>query len=490
METNQCLREGSYLRNNTYRIIRVLGQGGFGITYLAFDESLERYVAIKEFFPQGYCNRDEYTSHVTTAITSAADLVVKLRNKFLKEARNIAKFVHPGIIKIFTAFEENNTAYYVMEYIEGGSLDDLIKSTGPLNKAVAIDYINRIGHALDYIHSYRMNHLDIKPANIMLRKSDGQPILIDFGVSKQYDYTGHQTSTTPVGLSHGYSPFEQYQAGGINEFSPATDLYSLAATLYYLLTATHPPQAALLLDRELEFPNGFDPTVRNAIKKAMAPARKDRYPDVTTFLRALHGQQAVLTDDTTITNLSRQGKQVSYQKHQRQNVAPNIDPLTSEQIVDFGRPEPEKKSKNSVLLWVGIGIAAAILVFVLLVMIGRSASSQNEKEYDTVATEVESEYISEEPEIRTEKISEKKTEEKKKAESANPSPRKKSTSTASSKEKTKSSSDGKNDVAKKPAESKTLQNVPHHKDEYLIPKTSSVLKENGRSDKKLAGEIE
>ncbi len=289
MEISQGLREGSYLRNNTYRIIRVLGQGGFGITYLAFDESLDRYVAIKEFFPQDYCDREGTTRHVTTLISSAKDLVEKLRLKFLKEAKNIAKFDHPGIIKIHAAFEENNTAYYVMEYIEGGTLEDYIRENGPFPYEKAINYINRIGHALDYVHSQHINHLDIKPANIMLRASDGQPIMIDFGVSKQYDHSGHQTSTSPVGLSDGYSPLEQYQSGGINEFSPQTDLYALAATLYFTLTGNHPMQAALLIDNELKFPEGIDQRVTDAIRKAMSTSRKNRQPSVGAFLQELNG---------------------------------------------------------------------------------------------------------------------------------------------------------------------------------------------------------
>lgn len=210
----QTLSSGALLNNGIFRIERVLGQGGFGITYLATDLNLQRYVAIKEFFPKDYCDRDETTSHVTLGNKNTSEFVNRLKSKFLKEARNIAKFDHPNIIRIYAAFEEHNTAYYVMEYIEGESLSSLIKQNGPLRESQALDYIGKVGSALQYVHTRKINHLDVKPANIMLRRNDNSPILIDFGLSKQYDSEGNQTSTMPPGFSHGFAPIEQYNEGG------------------------------------------------------------------------------------------------------------------------------------------------------------------------------------------------------------------------------------------------------------------------------------
>ena len=264
---NNGLKPGALLRHDTYRIERILGQGGFGITYLATDLSLERYVAIKEFFPKDYCDREESTSHITDGTSSNIELVSRLKAKFLKEARNIAKFDHPGIIKIHTAFEENNTAYYVMDYIEGSNLNEIVKSSGALSEFKAVNYMTQVGDALDYIHKHNVNHLDIKPANIMIRKSDDRPILIDFGLSKQYDSEGNQTSTTPTGISHGYAPMEQYKAGGVSEFSPQTDVYSLAATLYYLISGKIPPHATDLIEESISFP---EDTIQEPIIKEPA----------------------------------------------------------------------------------------------------------------------------------------------------------------------------------------------------------------------------
>lgn len=294
----QTLTPGSFLQHGAYRIEAVLGQGGFGITYLATDVNLQRKVAIKEFFPKDYCEREDATSHVTLGTRNTAEFVNRLMAKFLKEARNIAKLNHPGIIRIFAAFEENNTAYYVMEYIEGESLSAMVKRGGPLPSSRAMRYVKEAGKALEYVHRLKINHLDIKPANIMVRRSDDTPVLIDFGLSKQYDSAGSQTSTTPTGISHGYAPLEQYNEGGVRNFSPQTDEYSLGATLYYLLSGVVPPHATTLNEEELTFPQGIPARLIAPISKSMSSARKDRYPDVATFIRALN-----LSDEEDDTQL-------------------------------------------------------------------------------------------------------------------------------------------------------------------------------------------
>lgn len=286
----QGLKHGTVLRGS-YRIERILGQGGFGITYLAVDITLDRKIAIKEFFPKDYCERDGSTSHVTLGTRNTTQFVNRLKAKFIKEAKNIAKFDHPGIIKIHAAFEENNTAYYVMDFIEGESLSATVKRDGPFPEDAALQYISKVGKALEYVHSHRMNHLDVKPANIMIRRSDNEPILIDFGLSKQYDTEGNQTSTTPTGISHGYAPMEQYNDGGVKEFSPQTDLYSLAATLYYILSGVVPLQATRLIDDELTFPTSIPAYLVSPIAKAMSTARRNRHNTVDEFLEEINEEQ-------------------------------------------------------------------------------------------------------------------------------------------------------------------------------------------------------
>ena len=245
------LHANTLLHNRRYAIQKTLGQGGFGITYLAYDNVNRRHVAIKEFFMKELCNRKGKTHHMSVPSTGSRKLVDKFRAKFLKEANTIANLSHPNIIKIYDIFEENATAYYAMEYISGGSLANLLEKEPDKRfcETDALHYLRQVAGALNYIHMLGINHLDIKPDNIL--NDNGRAVLIDFGVAKRYDNDGHQTSTTPVGLSHGYAPLEQYKSGGVAEFSPATDIYSLGATLYKLITGQTPPDANDVLENGL-----------------------------------------------------------------------------------------------------------------------------------------------------------------------------------------------------------------------------------------------
>ena len=281
------LRQGTLLKHGEYRIERELGHGGFGVTYLAVQVGLNRRVAIKEFFMSEYCNRDAETSHVTVPSEGSKELVTKFRNKFIKEAQNIAGLKHPHIISIHDVFEDNGTAYYVMEYLDHGSLADVVKRQGRLAEADALSYIRQIADALRYIHARNMNHLDVKPGNILIDENNAA-VLIDFGLSKRYDDEGNQTSTTPVGISHGYAPLEQYKKGGVGTFSPATDVYSLGATLYKLITGATPPDVNdILTDGLPSHPGIISPAVFAAIEQAMQPNKNKRPQTVEEFLALL-----------------------------------------------------------------------------------------------------------------------------------------------------------------------------------------------------------
>ena len=282
------LENGILLENGKYRIEKVIGRGGFGISYLGEHVNLGCKVAIKEFFMKEYCARDNGTSKVCTLSQSNAELVECCRVKFIKEARNLARFRHQNIVSVMDVFEENGTAYYVMEYHSGGSLAEKVKD-GPLAEADAVKYIRQVALALEYIHSMQVMHLDVKPANILLDGA-GNAVLIDFGLAKQYDSDGHQTSTTPVGLSHGYAPMEQYKKGGVSEFSPVSDIYSLGATLYKLVTGLTPPDANDVFDSGLpKLPASLSAGVRSAIEKAMQPRRMARPQNIGGFLALLDG---------------------------------------------------------------------------------------------------------------------------------------------------------------------------------------------------------
>lgn len=292
MDLSMQLTTGTLLQGGKYKIERVLGQGGFGITYLAEQVMLSRKVAIKEFFMKELCDRDESTSHVTLGTEGSRETVSRFREKYLKEARSIARLNHPNIVRIIDVFEENGTAYYVMEYAENGSLADKVKREGYLSEPVATRYILQVAEALDYIHQQKMNHLDVKPANIMLNEKD-EAVLIDFGISKQYDAaTGSQTSTTPIGRSEGFAPLEQYMQGGVSAFSPETDIYSLGATFYKLLTGVTPPNASWVNNEGLHqdelTAKGISQMAINVIMKAMEGRKKDRTKTIRAFIGGLN----------------------------------------------------------------------------------------------------------------------------------------------------------------------------------------------------------
>lgn len=286
------LQAETSLQNGKYRIVRVLGQGGFGITYLAEHTLLDKRVAIKEFFPKEYCDRDESTSRLIIGTKSSVEIVEMLKGKFIKEARNISRLNHPNIITIHDIFQENDTAYYVMEYIDGESLAEIVKRRGALPESEAVGYIRKVADAVGYMHSLRMNHLDLKPANIMVRKSDGEPILIDFGLSKQYDASGGQTSTTPIGISHGFAPIEQYRPGGVATFTPQTDVYALGGTVFALLSGAIPPHYSDILEYGLpELPSSVSQETANTIEKAMEPKKAKRPSTIDEFLALLAKNQ-------------------------------------------------------------------------------------------------------------------------------------------------------------------------------------------------------
>lgn len=194
-------------------------------------------------------------------------------------------------MRVHDVFEENDTAYYVMDYIEGESLGEIVRQRGAIPEAEAIKYVRDVADALEYIHSRNFNHLDIKPNNLIKRKSDGKVLVIDFGVSKQYDaITSESTTTTSVCISAGYSPAEQYSQKGMQSFSPQSDVYSLAATLYKLLTGVTPPEGTEVLNAGLPVDELVAHHVSEPVRLAIAMAMKkkqERTQSVAEFIESL-----------------------------------------------------------------------------------------------------------------------------------------------------------------------------------------------------------
>lgn len=286
------LKKGTALKGGEFIIEGVLGNGGFGITYLAHQTGLNRKVAVKEFFMEDFCNRDEDTSNVSVPSVGRRDQVLRFRKQFVKEAQTIAALNHPNIIKIISVFEENGTAYYVMEYVDGGSLDKMSTPESPMPEAEATKYVIQVAKALDYLHANNILHLDVKPANILV--CDGKAVLIDFGISKRYDPDyGEQTSTNMLAISDGYAPLEQYTKDGLARFTPAVDVYSLGATLYKLVTGYRPLSSGELAVSKngIEIPAGISRHTADAIRAAMAPAVGNRLQSVSAFVDMLQAEE-------------------------------------------------------------------------------------------------------------------------------------------------------------------------------------------------------
>ena len=373
-----ALPEGAMLMGGKYRIVRKLGQGGFGITYLAEHVVLRKRVAIKEFFFQQFCERDDGTSHVTVPTVGNRELVEKFRRKFVKEAQLIAsKLSHPSIVGVTDVFDENGTSYYVMDYIEGRSLSDIIKERGRIGEAEAIAIIDSVCRALAYVHSRNINHLDIKPGNIMVEAETGNVVLIDFGVAKQYDAaTGEATTTTPVGRSHGYSPLEQYKVGGVSQFSPESDIYALGATLYKMLTGTTPPEAGDVAQDGLPpIPSDISASVRRAITAAMSTAKKDRPHTVAEFLGILHGKTGV--EETEVEEKKHKQKQDDIEvividdgKGSSDNNGDRASDSSASGHNSHPQPQPEPApypQRRKWLPWVVADVVAAV-VFVAIML--------------------------------------------------------------------------------------------------------------------------
>lgn len=359
------LNVNSYLQNGKYRIIAILGQGGFGITYLAEQVALERKVAIKEFFLKDFCDRAADGTSVTLGTQSNKEMMERYLAKFKKEAKIISKFNHPNVIRVHDVFDENNTSYYVMEYLEGESLSALIAKNGAFSENVAIHYIKCIGNALEYIHSFGVNHLDVKPSNIMVRSS-GEPVLIDFGVSKQYDSGGQQTSSTPVGISEGYAPSEQYKKGGVSEFSPQTDIYSLGATFYHLVTGQVPPSAFDILNEGLPpLPVYLSNGVKTAIIQSMQPKKSDRPSNISQFLTIIQNGSSGTTSGAGY-EYSERTQYVSGETRRVSDTEKTafVSPVNPTRQPVVGSPSGGDGS-SSAILWV-IGVIISIIVVILL----------------------------------------------------------------------------------------------------------------------------
>ena len=292
------LKQGCTLKSGKYKIVKTLGQGSFGITYLAttrisMDGQLGKMdvnvnVTIKEFFMSDLNSR---ATDGTSVERTSSTLVMNYLNKFQREAENLSKLHHPNIVKVLEVFDENNTTYYVMEFIDGETIDEYIKRNGKLTVDESLIITQEVCSALSYMHDHKMLHLDLKPKNIM-RDTEGHIYLIDFGLAKQYNDNGEPESSTTLGLgTPGYAPIEQAHYKKDGTFPVTLDIYAVGASLYKMLTGTTPPESSYVLNDGLPHDALKTASVNDdviaVVEKAMAPIKKDRYQTVTDLSKAI-----------------------------------------------------------------------------------------------------------------------------------------------------------------------------------------------------------
>ncbi len=285
------LQIGTILRG-VYRIDSYLASGGFGKTYIATNIEFNERVAIKEFFIKDIAQRDSNTSVISVTNGENLELFAEQKEKFKKEARRMRQLNNPHIVRVHDLFEENGTAYYVMDYIDGENLAKRLERTGrPMSESEVRSILPQILDALKTVHDANIWHLDLKPSNIMLDKS-GNVKLIDFGASKQLNtQKGGATTGTRISYTPGFAPREQMELN-YKKFGPWTDLYSLGATLYNILSNKLPPMPIdvdddTTKDRHISFPlpDSVSFNMRNLIIWLMTTNYRERPKSIESVLK-------------------------------------------------------------------------------------------------------------------------------------------------------------------------------------------------------------
>lgn len=324
----QHLQPNTTLQGGKYKIERVLGQGGFGITYLAEQTSLHRYVAIKELFigGSGLAINDRRGNDVVVTNYANQAHFDQQKEKFKKEAIRLANLNHTNLAKVHDFFEENGTAYYVMDYINGESLRTKLNREGRLSEIIVLKYIQQLLPALEVAHRQSIWHLDIKPENILVDRNDNA-FLIDFGASKHIERSGTLTTSLVLAYTPGYCPPElaDLTYGNQNSFvqalkdiGPWTDIYALGATMYNLLTESIPPSSNRLYRdgrNAFMFPSDILSSTKDLIVRMMMPNKEDRPQSIKDLFMILSNESLINEEDILSKGVS--SKKVNFVLHDK-----------------------------------------------------------------------------------------------------------------------------------------------------------------------------
>lgn len=407
--------------NNKFYVGTALGEGGFGITYIGRDTKLDMKVAIKEFYPNGYVNRSNTISpRVNDSVSEdRKEFFEKGRERFLKEARILAKFSgEPGIVDVRDFFEENNTAYIIMEYLDGVDLKDYLKQKGTLTPDQTIRLLMPVMMSLKKVHAQGLIHRDISPDNIMLVEDKVK--LLDFGAARNVSAAANKSLS--VMLKPGYAPEEQYRSKG-NQ-GPWTDVYALCATMYKCITGVTPDDATQrVFSDEVKAPSALgieiSEEIESAIMRGMSVQQKDRYQSIDDLLRGLQGI-AVETTGANQTIAAVPNRKVDTEEPQYissekkaspiNSVSRNSDEEETQYLeVDDSEMEAKKllqkeekgeidmrneesktgKKTSGVVIGLMVGMAVVVigLLLLLIIMLGKEENQGEEHPTPTVKVE-------------------------------------------------------------------------------------------------------
>lgn len=403
------LSSGSVLQGR-YAVGRVIGKGGFGVTYLAYDIKHDEKIAVKEYYPYGIALRNPESTIVSVSTEEAADIFKSGAEKFYDEARLVAAFNgNPSIVSVYDFFYENDTVYYTMEYLEGQTLKGLVEKNGIITAAQAVYIAEKVSSALMTAHSANILHRDVSPDNIMIC-NDGKVKLLDFGAARQV--VANASQSLSVILKQGFAPLEQYQKKGRQ--GPWTDIYSLGATLYFALTKDIPDDPMTRFESDDEYSSNkysIEQPLWEIIRKATMLRIEDRYSNIFEFRSDLASsgitaeplvefeapEKIVLPSGVTAKPYSATA---SMRTSEQQAAVPPVTPppvqTSHTPAVPTSPPEqavpaeentsPEKKPSKKKLMTMTACAAALIIVVGSAVGIGVSMNSK-----DAVSTSLESE---------------------------------------------------------------------------------------------------
>ena len=393
-----ALKPGTILEGK-YLVGEMLGQGGFGITYIGFDLLLEQKVAIKEYYPMstGMVSREGHSTVVWSSAMMGKTGTQKGFDSFLKEARKMAKLGGiPGVVGVKSVFIQNETAYIVMDFIEGETLLKKLQKNGPMDFDSCVKLMTPIMQALAEVHEHGIIHRDISPDNIMVRP-DGKLILLDLGAAKDLDIQGNDGSvqSSQMVAKHGFSPIEQYSKSG--KVGPWTDIYAMAATIYYCCTGILPPPAT---DRTIDDTLACQPRLTQAqfdiLADCMRMRPQDRPQSMGTLLQMLthpQGEAKPFEEVPETEPVEQEVREPAPPKPmETEPVAQKTQPINPE-APPTQPPRHDAKPKRPRPKWLIPGVAAVVAVIALAISIGSGgkkstpASSAKAPAAQAVATE-------------------------------------------------------------------------------------------------------